>query len=199
MKNILILITLILVSCNSNDKSKSESDVTSRVLINDNNKYNSYLIENLNRKVRESSKNSEIVKYDSLTKNYLNYLSEVETEITNKSSEIFFQGDEYSSKGKEFISKTNAYKTEIEKIVESENLKKRINLVLNTNDVQQPKNVTEIAENNETNNHAIGEISIFYLDYYYKGSTKYQSLSFLSSKKRSILEIENEFIISYDK
>jgi hypothetical protein len=199
MKNILILFTLIFVSCNSLDESKSESEVTYRMLIKENDKYNSYLTENIESKIIEKSNHREIVKYDSLTKNYLNYLTEVEAAIANKTTEIFFKDDKYSSKGKEFINKTKAYKSEIEKIVESENLKKRINLVLNTNDVQQSDKADEIAENNENNDHVIGKINFYYLDYYYKGFPKYQSLAFLNNKKRSILEIENDFITNSGK
>lgn len=199
MKKILILISLIFFSCNSNNEPKSESEVTYRMLIKENDKYNSYLIENIENKIKEKSNNTEIVKYDSLTKDYLNYLSKVEAEIASKTTEIFFKDDKYSSKGKEFINKTKTYKSEIEKIVASENLKKRINLVLNTNDVQQPNKADEIAENNETNEHKTGKISFYYLDYYYKGFPKYQSLAFLNNKKRSILEIENEYIANSGK
>jgi len=188
-----------LVACNSKNESQSESEVTYRMLIKENDKYNSYLTENIINKIKEKSTNREIIKYDSLTKNYLIYLSELETEIANKTSSILFTDDKYSSKGKEFINKTKAYKSEIEKIVESDNLKERINLVLNTNDVQQSDKVDEIAENNETNEHKSDKISFYYLDYYYKGFPKYQSLAFLNNKKRSILEIENEFIANSEK
>ena len=194
MKNILILVTLIFVSCNSKNESKSESDVAYRILIKENNKYSSYLTENIKSKIEEKSNNSEIVKYDSLTKNYLNYLSNIEAEIANKTTEIFFKDDRYSSKGKEFINKIKTYQSEIEKIVESVNLKKRINLVLNTNDVQQPDKADEIAENNETDERKADKVYFYYLDYYYKGIPKIQSSAFFSNKKRSILELENEFI-----
>ena len=199
MKNILILITLIFISCNSKTESKSESEVTYRMLIKENDQYNSYLTENIKSKIEENSNNREIVKYDSLTKNYLIYLSEIEAEIANKTTEIFFKDNGYSSKGKEFINKTKIYKSEIEKIVEFKNLKKRINLVLNSNDVRQPDKADEIAENNETNKHEVNKVFFYYLDYYYKGFPKYQSLAFLNNKKRSILEIENEFITNSGK
>lgn len=185
---------IIFISCSSNNESYKECEVTYRILIKDNTKYNSYLKENIQSEIKKNPNNKIIVKYDSLTQNYLNYLSEVEAEIINKTAEIFFENDKYSAKGKEFINKTKEYKTEIEKIVASTNLKKRINLVLNINDLQQPDVIYEIAENNETNEFIIGKINIYYLHYYYKGFPKYQSLAFLHNKRRSILEIENEFI-----
>ena len=57
MKKILILISLIFFSCNSNNEPKSESEVTYRMLIKENDKYNSYLIENIENKIKEKEKN----------------------------------------------------------------------------------------------------------------------------------------------
>ncbi len=199
MNKLLILISLILISCNSNNESYNECEVTYRILIKENAKYNSYLKENIQNEIKESSNNKVFVKYDSLTQNYLNYLSEIEAEIVNKTAEIFFENDKYSDRGKEFINKTKEYKSEIEKIIESPNLKKRINLVLNTNDLHQPDIMYEIADNNETNEFTVDKINIYYLHYYYKGFPKYQSLAFLNNKRRSILEIENEFITNSNK
>ena len=202
MKNILILIPLVFFSCNSKEEPKSECEVTYRMLIKENEKYNSYLTENINNKISANKNNTEIVKYDNLTKNYLSYLSKIETEIANKTNEILFNGDGYgySPKGKEFINKTKTYKTEIEKLANSQNLKKRINLVLNTNDVQLPDKADEIAEINDSNEIKPDKTYFYYLDYYYKGFPKNQTLSFLINKKKSILEIENEFIeISINK
>ena len=195
MKKLLILISLIFISCSSNNESYNECEVTYKILIKDNAKYNSYLKENIQSEIKIKLNNKIIVKYDSLTQNYLNYLSEVEAEIVNKTAKIFFENDKYSAKGKEFINKTKEYKTEIEKIVESTNLKKRINLVLNTNDIKHTeKDIAANNENNENNEVLVNEIYIKYLDYYFKGFPKYQSLAFLNNKRRSILEIENEFI-----
>ena len=86
MKKILFLITLIFISCNSKTEYKNESEATYIILIKENNQYNSYLTENIKSKIEENSNNREILKYDSLTKNYLIYLSEIETEIANKTT-----------------------------------------------------------------------------------------------------------------
>lgn len=69
-----------------------------------------------------------------------------------------------------------------------------MNLVLNTNDVRIVNN--DVAENNEFNKRQPNFVYAFYLDYYYKGIPVNQSLAFLSSKKRSILEMEKEYILS---
>ncbi|KGO84584.1 hypothetical protein, partial [Flavobacterium suncheonense] len=194
MKTTIILIALIFISCNSKEEPKSECDVTYRMLIKENEKYNSYLIENIKSNIRKNPNNQNIAKFDSLTKDYLNFLLEIETEMAEKTSDVLFKDSKYSSRGKEFINKTKTYKSEIENLVDSENLKKRINLVLNTNDVELPEKGNVIANNNETGEHKNDKIYIYYLDYYYKGFPKNQFLSFLNNKKKSILEIENEFI-----
>ena len=197
MKYLIILTSIMFISCetgNKNAKTESQYESTYRIIIKENDKYNSYLSENIKTKINENSKNPNIVLYDSLTNEYLNYLSKIETEINKNGSEIFFDGDNYSAKGKEYENKTKSYKTEIEKFTSSINFKKRINLVLNTNSIQIPDNPTTIAENHEDGKTIADKVYAFYLDYYFRGYSKTQSLAFIKNKKRSILELENEFI-----
>ena len=202
MKYLIILTSIMFISCetgNKNAKTESQYESTYRIIIKENDKYNSYLSENIKTKINENSKNPNIVLYDSLTNEYLNYLSKIETEINKNGSEIFFDGDNYSAKGKEYENKTKSYKTEIEKFTSSINFKKRINLVLNTNSIQIPDNPTTIAENNEDGKTIADKVYVFYLDYYFRGYSKTQSLAFIKNKKRSILELENEFILNSGK
>ena len=202
MKYLIILTSIMFISCetgNKNAKTESQYESTYRIIIKENDKYNSYLLENIKTKINENSKNPNIVLYDSLTNEYLNYLSKIETEINKNGSEIFFDGDNYSAKGKEYENKTKSYKTEIEKFTSSINFKKRINLVLNTNSIQIPDNPTTIAENNEDGKTIADKVYAFYLDYYFRGYSKTQSLAFIKNKKRSILELENEFILNSGK
>lgn len=202
MKHVIILAAIVFFSCengNKNAKTESHYESTYRIIITENDKYNSYLSENIKTKIKENSKNQKIALYDSLTKEYLIYLSEIETEISKNSSEIFFEGDKYSGKGKEYVNKTKTYKSGIEKLTNSVNFKKRINLVLNTNDTQISENPDIIAENNEEGKTIANKVYVFYLDYYFKGYSKTQSLAFINNKKRSILELENEFIINTEK
>jgi hypothetical protein len=202
MKYLIILTSIMFISCetgNKNAKTESQYESTYRIIIKENDKYNSYLSENIKTKINENSKNPNIVLYDSLTNEYLNYLSKIETEINKNGSEIFFDGDNYSAKGKEYENKTKSYKTEIEKFTSSINFKKRINLVLNTNSIQIPDNPTTIAENNEDGKTIADKVYAFYLDYYFRGYSKTQSLAFIKNKKRSIFELENEFILNSGK
>ena len=194
MRKLAILLVLIISSCNSKNESNS-SELTYLILTKENTKYNSYLSENIKNGIEKHKNNSEIINYDNFTKDYLDYLSSVEDEISKNKTDIFFEKDNYSNKGKEFIKKTEFYKTEIEKLVVSENLKKRINLVLNTNDVGIGTDGKQIAENNESGEMKVNIIYIKYLNYYYSQLSNNQTLSFLSSKKRAILEMENEYIL----
>jgi len=165
MKHVIILAAIIFFSCetgNKNAKTESQYESTYRIIITENDKYNSYLSENIKTKIKENSKNQKIALYDSLTKEYLTYLSEIETEISKNSSEIFFEGDKYSGKGKEYVNKTKTYKSGIEKLTNSVNFKKRINLVLNTNDTQISENSDIIAENNEEGKTIANKVYVFY-------------------------------------
>ena len=194
MRKVLILIVIILSSCNSKQDSNKLCDVSFSMIIKDNSKLNVYLNENIKSKVEKNKNNKNIRSYDSLTKIYLNYLSAIDTEISNNTTDIFFDDNKYSTKGKEFINKTKAYKTEIEKIVLSQNLRKRIDLLLNTNDIELTEDNDDGFERSEISENKKEKIFIYYLDYYYRGFSNSQSLVFLSNKKRGVLELENEFI-----
>ncbi|MES2485683.1 MAG: hypothetical protein V4581_07010 [Bacteroidota bacterium] len=104
----------------------------------------------------------------------------MESEIEKSSSAILFENDVYSAQGKELISKTNSYFDSVRALVKDENLKQRLNFVLNTNNLAQ-------ADANVP-----GKISVNN----YKGLPNSQVLALLSTKKRSILELENEYILS---
>lgn len=198
MKYYFFLLAMILTSCNSKIHSEEEYLFSYRMIIKDNEDYNKILIENISEQIN-NSRNSNLKIYDSLTNNYLKYLSKIENEIEINSSDIFFSGYEYSSKGKEFINNTNLYKNEIERLVTSANLKRRINYVLNTNNVQLKKDISNVADNNQNNVSEKEKMYAYFLDYYIKGFPKLQTLSYFSSKKRQILELQNEFNITEDK
>lgn len=199
MKYLLILASLLSLSCentNKNYETDTQYDATYRIIIKENDKYISYLSENIKANCNENKKNQQTADYCSLTKEYLNYLSQIESEINKNSFAIFFDGDNYSSKGKEYEIKTRSYKTEIEKFATSTNFKKRINLLLNTNSIQIPDNLTTIAENNEEDKIIVDKVYISYLDYYFRGYSKIQCLALISNKKRGVLELQNEFILN---
>ena len=185
-----------LASCNSKNDTVNISDVTLRMIQMENNRYNTYLTENIQNNIKEKKNLTKVKIYDSLTINYLKYITDIQSEIKEKSTDILFDGDKYSKKGKEFVNTTKTYKEAIENLTDSQNLKKRINLVLNTNDIPLNNDPTVLSENNETGDiKPNGQTYVFYLDYYYKGFSAETALAFIDNKKRSILELENEFII----
>jgi hypothetical protein len=180
MKKIFLLISIIFISCNSDSGLEKQYETIYRMQITENEKFNKILQQAINVKKRELQKSDlllSIEKYDSLTKNHLEYLTIIENEIIEKGNEILFEGDLFSVKGIEFISKSKQYNFEIEKLISSNNLRLRVGLVFNMNDI-------------ESNN----KIYINYLDYYFRGYPNVQSSFFINNMKRRALEFENEFL-----
>jgi hypothetical protein len=191
---------LIAISCNSKKETdNNEFNFIYSVIKKENDKHILYLSENINTIVNENAENKNIKVYDSLTQNYLKYISNIENGISQNTSKTFFEGDNYSPKGKEFIKKTKKYKLEIEKLIVCENFKKRFNLILNTNDVHVSEIKDKIADNNEMGKIEINRTYIKYLDYYFRGLSNYQILAFISNKKTKILELENEYLVKLKK
>lgn len=50
MKNTIFLTAFVVFSCNLNEQSRNECEATYKLLIDENEKYNSYLIENIKKK-----------------------------------------------------------------------------------------------------------------------------------------------------
>ncbi|RZJ72123.1 hypothetical protein [Flavobacterium sp.] len=195
MKFLVFIFSLLLLSCNSDKaKSKYEVEVTYEVLIKDNERYIAYLDQNIETKLAGKNLSEKARKYDSLTKYYVSYLETIEKQIAQKSSGIFFENDKMSKIGKEFLKRTDDYQAAVELLAESQNFKKRINFVLNTNDVALPKQPGEVADNNESDERKIDTVYGYYLFYYYKGLGNSQALAYLSGKKRAIVQLEDEFL-----
>ena len=201
MKKFTLLLIPIIFSCTSNE-TQAKDDIISEceavyvVLTKENNKYCEYISEKLNESVI-STDNGDIKRYDSLTSAYVKLLDSIGAAIKLNSSMILFKDEfDYSPLGKNFIFRTKVYKQAIEEFADDENFKKRLNLVLNTNDVAIKQG--DIANNNENNVRTLNTVYVKYLDYYYKGFTANQCLAFISSKKRNLLEMEMEYILSHD-
>jgi len=192
MKTTLILLIATLCSCNSKSESESTSQLTYEMLAKENVIYINYLSENIQSKIQKNNKDARILKYDSLTKGYLNYITIIETEIKRKSTQILFENNDYSQKGKEFIQNAKEYKACVEMLGLSENFRKRVNLVLNVNDLQAPEK--GVAQNNETGKIIVGKTYLKYLNYYFQDLSNIQALALISNRKKNILELENEFI-----
>ncbi|GGG46679.1 hypothetical protein [Bizionia arctica] len=148
--------------------------------------YNKNLIEDNNAKI-----------YDSLTTQYVAYLDNTYSELINHpktdpsyyggelskieyTNNFFFNGEDYSETGTEFISKMDNYRTEILKLVKDQNLKRRINNML----------TTTLDSSIRTRD---GQL-IKALDYFYKDMPLISVLTRIKNKERSILEFENDFL-----
>lgn len=197
MKYLPILLAFtIIVACNSKADSdielNGECELVYISLTKDNNKYCDYLQQEIDEKLKDNS-NIIIQKYDSLTRNYITYLDKVCNKINKNTSIIFFNKEGYSEEGQEYIDITNKYKKSVEELA-SESLKKRLNLILNTNDRKHVKG--GIADNNEYNSREKGHIYCKYLDYYYKGLPNSQSIASLTLIKKCVLDMEMEYILN---
>ena len=167
-------------------------------MISGNNKHNEYLIENIKLSLVRSD-NTISKYYDSLTIDYINYLERLEKEINSNSTSILFEDDDYSDKGKEFIKRSKTYKTQIDSLGRDyPNFCKRANLALNVNDVAQPQNIDQIA-NNETGKGKPNTVYFRYLDFHFNGLSNIQGLAFINYRKRNVLELENEFLLLSNK
>lgn len=196
MKYLLVLLTtILLIACNSKADSdielNGECELVYISLTKDNNKYCDYLQQEIDEKLKDNS-DINIQKYDSFTRNYIASLDKVCNKINKNTSVIFFNEEGYSEEGQEYIDITNKYKKSVEELA-SEKLKKRLNLILNTNDRKHVKG--GIADNNEYNSRETGHIYCNYLDYYYKGLPNSQSIANLTLKKKCVLDMEMEYIL----
>ena len=179
MKKIFLIIPFAFISCNSDMSIEKKFEVTYNLHIEENNKYNESLKENIKIKMSEIKNVETIQKIktcDSLSKEYFDYLSYIEKEIKERGNEIFFEGDLYSKEGKTYVVKTEKYKSEIEKLTNSANFTKRLNSVFSMKDVKY------------------NGLYVRNLDYFFKGFPKIQSSAFINDKKRRVLEFENELI-----
>lgn len=196
MRNVLIIfILLTVVACQQRTEEDRipEHEATYVVLTKDDKRYCEYLSERLNDKVKFTN-NANIKQYDSLTSAHVKLLDSIGGAIKANTSMIFFDDEsDYSRAAKNFVSRTKVYQEAVEKLADDPNLRKRLNLVLNMNDVKSELNT--IADNNEGNIIKVNTTYIKYLDYYFKGFTANQCIAFLSSKKRSILEMEMEYVL----
>ena len=194
MKKLLFLFLLVITySC----KQQKESNIMYGFL----NEEFVFSSEILKVEISENLKKDKIINnksaklFNSLTTEYLKYLNQIYSELTNNpkikedssyegelskkeySNKLFFIGEEYSEKGTEFVSKLEKYRTEILKLIENKNLVKRVNISLNTDYIL----------NREAK-------KINYLNYIYKDLPLISVLAHLKNKEKSILEFENEFL-----
>ena len=201
MKKILILFLItLLISCESKSKNENSFDKNSTVYTILNYELNSH-IESLNEQINHKinnlkNKDLKIKKFDSITKKYFNYLESTITELIEKSevenignyenyeklssdkfiSELFFENEKYTSKGKKYLLETKNYTERILNLTENIFLKKRIKETIEVYSVYN-KEGKEI-----------------YLDYHFNSISLISAITQFKNRQRNILEFENEFL-----
>lgn len=139
--------------------------------------------------------NQNVTKYHYLTVQYLDYLENVEIDLIEKLkvdkstvseeeiskndyvNDYFFDKDNDSEAGNVYLIKLDKYKKEIQDLTTEPNVKKRSDLLLTTENILNKK----------------GE-EIKYLEYFFKNNSLIGVLAFIENKKRTIIEIEYDFI-----
>ncbi|MVO08108.1 hypothetical protein GOQ30_02885 [Flavobacterium sp. TP390] len=180
MKKLFLALPFLLISCNSEMNLEKIYETTYELHIAENNTYNKSLLDNIKLKLvklKNANAFNKIKDCDSLSKHYFEYLETIENQMKQNGSELFFDGDVYSKTGKTYEEKTEKYISEIGKLTNSKNFIQRLNLVFSMKDIKSKDG-----------------IFIRYLDYYFRGFPKIQSVTFINDKKRNVLEFENELI-----
>lgn len=165
-------------------------------LLNDEFSYSSKLlkdqiIENLSQASLASDNSA--IRYHNLTEEYLVYLDNTYSKLlkkvdnpTNYNEEFsnkelinnfFFNGEHYNDKATEFISKLEAYRTEILKLIENENLANRVISELNIDYIQNREGK-----------------KLHYLNYMYKDASLISVMSHMRYREKIIIEFENDFL-----
>ena len=168
------------LSCNSDNKNLSierKYEITYEMNIKKNNEFNKVIRNQIDQKISIRNNDSILVsEYNKLTLDYFEYLTNIEREVSIKGNEIFFEGLKYSESGEKFINIARSYESDIKKIIKYKSFLERFDLIFKTSDQK------------------INDGYVSYLDYYFRGYPKSQSISLISDRKRKILEFEMEFI-----
>lgn len=120
---------------------------------------------------------SKIHQYDSLTKDYLNYLTKIEEQFLENNVNPFFNNSGFSDAGKEYLSKTKLYENEIIKLVDKSHLKNKVHLKAGA--------YNQVAMNGR---------EIEHLDYYFYDLPHIGIVTYLKIRKQSLLELQKEFL-----
>ncbi|MFP9115466.1 hypothetical protein ACLI1A_16125 [Flavobacterium sp. RHBU_3] len=191
-----IFIIFSLFACESKHKEQKGESLIGYMIILKNNKDYCNLVERDIELNIKSNKEKNIVVYDSLTKIYLNYLRNLESELKQHGSKIFYsQNGKISFKGKEFENRTKEYLESITRLSDNVSFRRKALVLINMNDLKMSDKKGEVAENNPDNLIVPDKIYFKYIDYYFKNLPNIQALTHISNREKSILELENEFIL----
>ncbi len=171
---------LFLFSCKKKNKEFSTErkyEITYEMNIKRNNEFILVLHKQISQKILETNNDSILIQeYHQLTSEYIDYLTSIENILRENGNEIFFDELKESDTGENFIEKSVQYNKQIKRLINEKNFINRFDMILNTDDQ---------IENN---------LAMRYLDYYFRGYPKLQSISFISDRKRRVLELELEFV-----
>jgi len=192
MKKITLLFLLIIISsCKQENESYSMYGLMIEEFVHSSRMLKDQIAENISNDSLMNDKSAQL--YHNLTTEYLKYLYNTYSELINKIEEptdyngelsnkelindFFFNGEKYNEKATEFISKLESYRTEILKLIDNENLEKRVRSELNTDYIQ----------NREAK-------KFYYLTYMYKDLPLISVLSHMKYREKVIIEFENDFL-----
>lgn len=192
MKKITLLFLLIIISsCKQENESYSMYGLMIEEFGHSSRMLKDQIAENISNDSLMNDKSAQL--YHNLTTEYLKYLYNTYSELINKIEEptdyngelsnkelindFFFNGEKYNEKATEFISKLESYRTEILKLIDNENLEKRVRSELNTDYIQ----------NREAK-------KFYYLTYMYKDLPLISVLSHMKYREKVIIEFENDFL-----
>src|SRR5690606_21910098 len=182
MKNItFIFFAILIISCNSKTESTNETDDMYNLLCGEFEEdiyYLSNKLENrLNSKIIDSIDLKTFLTYHKLTKEYSEFITDIETKYMESNENPFFINNSVSDLGKQYLTKTDLYRKNILELIKKPELNKIVKQKLRT---INPK-------------HRNGN-NIPHIEYYFKGITKSGTLAFLKNRRRNVLAFENEFL-----
>lgn len=192
-----LLVTLRFCSCKHSDKSENTYQTTFGMysILIENYTESSHHIEKEIQQLRNENVTPEVVKYDSLTKNHIDYLdnlfvglveaskiiSSKENQVilsdTKYTNQLFFKGDKYSDVGNEYISKTDSYRENILTLITNDNFENRVKSLMDTGKIMDRNGV-----------------KINSLDYHFKDQALISTLAYLKFQINTLLQLELEFL-----
>ena len=180
MKRLVLILLLLCFSCRDVNNSNQNLDVLYNLQLNENESQISLLIQNNQSKINSTKDTTlllKIRKCDEISKVYYDYLVKIEKKVANSGNEIFFSDALSSEIGRQYLEMAEQYQAEFRKLSNNKNLLQRNHLLFTTSDIKNGDGMY-----------------ISYLDYFFRGFPKMQSVAFINEKRKSVLQFENELI-----
>ncbi|MBD3584090.1 hypothetical protein [Flavobacterium selenitireducens] len=184
MKTIItIFASALLLACTSQPESLIEADEMYYVIRGENNNYSTIISEIIENKINgleetESSRLN-IVEYDLLTKKYIKFLNDTEDKFASNDN-VFFKDGVLTEQGKDYLQTTKLYSSKIIKLAPSKELKDKINFSISPRDIRKDSQE--------------GEIYVYHMDYFFNQLKAQGIITYLSDRRKNVLDIENDFI-----